>query len=53
MFQICFNIMFLYLHEFWRKDFLFQKFKFFENTDFMFKANFNITKVVQIVYYMC
>ena len=33
--------------------FPFQKSKFLENTDFCIKPNFNITKMIQIVYNMC
>ena len=45
--------MFLYLHEFWRKRFSISKIQVLKNTDFCLKPNFNITKMIQIVYNMC
>jgi len=47
--------MFLYLHEFWRIRFFISKVKvwFLENANFVFKPNFYITKMVQIVCNMC
>ena len=53
MLQNCFSIMFLYLYKFWRKRFFILKIHVLENTDFVFKPNFNIIKMVQIVYNMC
>ena len=53
MLQIYFNIMFLYLHEIWRKRISISKIQNLENTVFVFKANFHVTKMVQIVCNMC
>ena len=49
MLQSYFNIMFFNLHEFWRKRFSISKIQVLKNTIFVFKPNFNITKMAQIV----
>ena len=49
MLQSCFNIMFLYLHVFWKNRIFISKIQVLENTDFDLRQNFNITKMVQIV----
>ena len=45
--------MFLYPYEFWRTQFSISKIQGLKNTDFVFKPNFYITKMAQIVYNMC
>ena len=40
MLQSCLNIMFLYLHEFWRKRFSISKILFLENTVFGLRQKF-------------
>ena len=53
MLRSCLYILFLYLHELWRKWFSISKIQVLKNIDFVFKPNFYITKMVQIVYNMC
>ena len=44
---------YLYLHEFWRKWISISKIQVLENTNFVFKPNFNVTKMIQNVCNMC
>ena len=53
MLKSYFNIMSLYLHEFWRKRFSISKSQFLENTIFGLRQIFKNTKMVQIIQNMC
>ena len=53
MIQKSLNILFLDLYKFEKKSNFHYKVWFSENTDFLLKLNFYITKIVQIVCNMC
>ena len=53
MLTSCLNIIFLYLHVFWKNQIFISKIQVWENTDFGLRQNYNITKMVQIIYNMC